>query len=467
MMLSHIDLRKKRKILNARIFVLLICTTLVACDGGISGTGDGGPIVITPNGGNTNMTTDLASNEQAQTPYGLLNTLPSQVLTELPDPLISIPATSVTSSFAAPFNQQLQTLVIAGIQVQTELALIESVLEETLQQCAIQQRCSSIPATLQIPYTQDIASIEQQQLQRLLFTASRQSGQVITLNNLQFESSLAGYYDQRISYVRTDRSIVSIKWTSDRRIVSLLIDDARTVTQTLLSIDGTKNRISFRQADKDGATSQPQILSAVLESDFTRAEFPGVTIEANWHTGKQFYIRGLSNTNTAVFLQQPALDITENPQREIANRVGEIINIQTCTTGIDCTDWTTFFSTDALPDERINSLYTDFETGFGDSSITTTAAIDIRGVSTDVNTIVLSPGDSLSGGPEATDPVCSGQRVRGRFSNNFTGTLKIICWQPLPLQEEVSVYEESIQGSTILYRLITNTTIEVTPQPIH
>ncbi len=429
----------------AKVKILLVAGALLsACDGGISGTGDGGPIVVIPDAGSS-PTDSLPESLY----YEHLTTLPQQSVLALPAPLVSRPSTAQPlNSIAAAHSQLLGTVALTGIQVQTDFSLIEAAISESLQLCANELQCTSVPSEVLTSYSPEISATEQHQLQTFTGTDADSSGRFVSFTDLTFGPSLSGYYDQSLTYSREDGSRVRAQWTAGSSIVSLLVDSSTMTLHTLLEKNSTRNRMTFRVEDRSG--SSVRVLNAVAES---AADVPStVTVISDLYIDRVYDVHAIGNDfNAAVFTRHPT-DTNQARQRELITANGQIYNIQSCTNISDCNDWITVFTNAESADPEPDTKYTELEAQARD--VAPSQGITVTNLSADVLSFVLAAGTSA---PSAADIVCSGQQQIPEDSDSER--TRLFCWQPLPLQQSVRVYRTISNSGTLEYQLLDGTTI--------
>ena len=136
-----------------KLFLTILCLSLIACGGGISGTGDGGPIVIVDNAenttGNGGNATDGAADSMGVPASTEQQTFPSILHTEFNATLLegSTIDTRFTALSSLTLSQKLASqfreVQRQSLQTVQHLATLETLLTDTLVQCDATTTCDT------------------------------------------------------------------------------------------------------------------------------------------------------------------------------------------------------------------------------------------------------------------------------------------------------------------------------------
>lgn len=422
--------------------ILLSCFWLIGCSGGISGTGDGGPVVVIDpdNTGTEDVSPDASATVTSTTPSVFDHQIfPQRLTTQFSGALISSRNLDqrISDLTEIPVTQKISTQLNAvmqqSIQAQLDLANIEELLLESLEQCDSADPCSTVPnaiTTTLSPETLDF----QQSLQPQ--TAQAESN-VFSYSNVSYARETAGYFDQKLQYTNQSGTSVLLQWTTDNQLVSVVAEN-NAITTYLLT-DFRQGTTTLRTDDKTSAT----VFQAVLNG--TAAV--GTTIEGDWHGNQQHYIRATADEASVVLYAIHPTDSTVMPTREVFDVISGNYAIEACTTeNAVCANWQTV----ANDSSAIGARLTANQATIGDFSLSISSSLQIS-IPAEVDEFVIAT-DIGTEQPEARSLVCSGQRV--------LDSVRSFCWQPLPLAGAVQVYEESTGNGNAVFQQLPDARVQ-------
>ena len=404
------------------LLLTVCCLTLVACGGGISGTGDGGPIInvgtlenvtgVDITGSDTTATEDTDTESTATQ----LQFFPSRLHININETLLA--ASNLNSRFpdltVLSLSQQLATEFAESLQqsLQTlqHLNGLESQLLDLLLICDNTNSCDDLPATV---------------------TDSTQT----IFSDIRYLPQTAGYFDKQLSFT-TDNNTTVLRWTSDQQLVSLVTENNSALLYQFSDL--ARSRTTLRREDKLTST----ILHSVLISQGSAN-----SIEVDLHSDQQRYIRASADDESLILYAVHPTNPAITQVREAFNLSTSQFVIESCLTQSEsCDSWQSDQSSTNNPAD----LFGDSQTSLGDFTQTLTADLTVT-LPDIVNEFVIASATDQPQ-PAARALVCGGQRV---FSN-----LRSFCWQPLPLDDSVQIFEESKTDDSTVYRLLPNTSIQ-------
>lgn len=409
--------------------LLLMLLTLLACSGGIFGTGDGDDIVVVdPDTDSTLATGDTAA--QSHSPLPIPQFLPAQFVIQFSDGLTTdYPENNrfSTDPVIHTISRAIRKLTAINGMIQVDIDQLEQQLLEPVNQCS--NPCRIIESTVTATISQTAIDY-QSSLQILPESAVRATaGDQTTFTDVTYNNDLSGYYDQSLAYKRGDGTEVFITWSNDDQLVSATTHSLSDAVYILADFE--KSTMTFRIDNKLSATS----IQAVAIN-----EIGGNTVlEADWRGIQQHYIRAqASATGTTLYSLHPT-DPSVPRLREFISLPQLSYTIDSCVTDADtCNSWSSLINDNPdLPDPFANTLRS-----VGDFTDTITSPLQ-PALPAQVHEYVIS-AETDGGQPSAMSLLCGGQRV--------INSLRTFCWQPLPLETESTVFEESFTGGATIYR---------------
>lgn len=412
------------------------CVWLTGCSGGISGTGDGGPIVVidpTASEQNTDASPDgtVSGNSGAQTAFNH-QVFPQQLTTQfstaalsalnLNDRISGLPEVPV----AQKISSQLNAITQQNRQAQLDLANIEEFLLDTLEQCDSSDPCSSVPDVITTTLSSNTLEF-QQSLQPL---ATPAEGDQFTYSNISYTRETAGYFDQKLKYTNQNGTDVALKWTADNQLISIQTENNTIVTYALTDL--RQSTTTLRTENKATGT--------IFHAEIKGTVATGTTIEADWHSGEQqHYVRATADETSITLYAIHPTDFNASRTRETFDVLAGNYVIESCTAGNRaCDDWQTV----ANNGTAIGARLTATEPTLGDFSLSISSNIQVN-LPAEVNEFVIATGiDSAQ--PEPLSLVCGGQRVQA--------SVRTFCWQPLPLAGAIQFYEETTGNGSPSYQ---------------
>lgn len=455
----------------------VLAILLNACSGGISGTGDGGPIIIV---NNIETTLDTGIGDIADGPDGSADggtdgavdgatdgttdgatvaptdSVPPESLA-LPERIyLTLPATLVASSSADVANEQppvptayqplraaLGSAINLLLDAQVLVDLVGTQFTDSVALCDADTDC--VDAQLDTVYLYDAQILERDLARRVAVldpnlpasdrlsletTLREQLGArlnttvALTISDYRAMVSTAVQQNMRIS---SGDATLDITWRPQSDTSSIRYARAGIIVHAKL--DGADQRFTLRLYDRVAAT----LLAASFEPIAN-----GILFEADLHRANdaqaQRYLRGYSDAQSGTLLaRDPAADSTAR-QRERYLSSGQLVSVQICTS--DCGDaalWTEQLSNALDSDAQFES----FATQFGQFEQTIADDIMIDNLAASIDEWVVSSGgvpDEAGG-----NTLCSGQRVGG--------DLRHFCWTMEIAPSTAQVYREALQRS--------------------
>lgn len=411
------------------LLLAIICSGVVACDGGISGTGDGGPIVIVDNSEGTGSdTSDMGSTASSEADGSTLTngTLPLDVfppllLPELNNTLLA--ANDFDSRFTVlSLSQQLSIQITAAqqqsLEVVQHLVALETQLIDSLVSCDNTPTCDTLPVNVTIEAAQD-----------------SDNNTTTTYSEVSYLPQTAGYFDKQLTFTNNAGTTV-LRWTTDRQLISLVTENNSALLY--LFSDLTQSQTTFRREEK----SSGSIVQSVFQSTSD-----AIAIEADLHGDQQHYIRASMNNGLVNLYAIHPTDPNVKQLREGFNLNANQYAIDSCTTGTEiCTDW----QTDHGSESASTTLLENTQSTTGNFSVSMASDLTVN-VPATIDEYIITPGTDQSQ-PAPRSLICGGQRVQSAIRN--------YCWQPLPLESAVQFFEEEKTGNSIEYRLLPNASIQ-------
>lgn len=477
--------------MNIRFAPIVFLLWLSGCSGGISGTGDGGPVVTIDGSGNGNggATTGNSSPEDnlpetADTTASQLASFPQQLFLTLPNTLQTASMASTNNSQGDQLRQAITSSQQDMIAVQIDLFLLDAYLNPGDTDV---QLTGDITDTLgdaagnavntRAVCTEDTGTVCVEIAQRFIVTvdneaealASRQqalylptalttfssntragirTGDAIAFENLSLQNGLSGFFDNRLQYRRDDDSQVTLLWSSDQQWVSLLARNADATLYSLLELDN--NKMTLRRKNHLRNDTSIQLLAL---QNTANLPVDATYIEADLNEDQPFFIRATGYPDISAIYAESLLP-SRQIFRETADATGKATNIDVC--NAPCLQWEVLLASQELASSTTRDSFFSSNRDIADRvSETIVSQIDTTLIPIQVNEFVIARNDSTGGtNPNQATPdilssnlVCGGQRL----SNG----IKTFCWQPTPIGESVSIFEESRANGATTYRLIT------------
>ncbi len=398
-------------ILRAILFQLLVAATLTACSGGISGTGDGGPIIVVDGD-----TTDAGANStDSNIPDATVDMVVANQI--LPGNLLSqtrIDTTAPASDGVAVESSVVDNAIVtnllntllsqyneAGSNVSTDITLLEPPLLEALNTCESQGRCSTLPSTASPPST--AAEVTQ------------------SYSNIVFAQGTSGIFDKEFSYTREDGAQVTLQWNNQEDLLYFFIDTTNATTYSYT--DKQQNTVTLRHINKAS--------SSVLQATIVTNSDSSITVEADL---VEWYLRGTLTPQTTLIYAVNQQSPTN--RREATTPDGSTVVTETCDRS-NCL-WQSEFSNSAT------EVFGNTESSLGDFSQTINNQQGIT-LPSSPDRLVISTSDD-NGSPALQSVSCGSVRVLDRR--------RTFCWQTFPAADERFVYKEIYNSGITGYRQV-------------
>lgn len=404
---SALVLRRSARLSKIRtpLYIVPLMALLSACSGGISGTGDGSPI-ITPgeensaggidSGDNSADNLDSQLHSPVQLPINGLNT----ALTNLSIPLSRQARLAAQDTITVLLETRFDAYTTAANQVYGDLRALQNTLTDKISQCDNSGQCDAIPAVISVEF----------------------NGATLVFNSIQYSQALPGTFDNSLSYTRENGDFIRVLWTGDGSLISLYTD---TNTHTTYALeDSLQSSLTFRQWSKSGQTlTQSNI---VTDANNVR------TIEADV---LDWYVRARVTEQFDVLYAASSTDNTI--RREAVSTENDLILSESCDS-MNCV-WQPDHATDS-------GIFVGSELTAGNFSQPSNTSIPGISIPEAIQRLVIAqtpnrvtpPTDSL---------VCGATTVQN--------TRRFFCWTPLPLSEHNNViFEEQFSGGNAEYLFV-------------
>lgn len=419
---------------NYAAIISLMCLFLVACSGGISGTGDGGEIIVDATGptdgadgvAGENMTTDTLTPEIF--PHRLIVSINNGLTTIYPadDRFSTQPITHLIS-------RQLNELSDLTVTIQVDLAQLETQLLDQIKQCI--NPCQVTQSNVNSAITQDTIAYELSLQPDTTADSIRVVGAEESFTNINYATDLQGYFDKSLKYRRIDGSEVFIRWTNDRQLISAQTANSAEIFYVLTDL--RQRTMTLRREDKTTTT----VFHAVVINDSEG----NTTVEADWHGIDEHYVKAIATATTTTLYSLNPTDSSAIRFREAITLPQQSYTIDSCITASDtCDAWISV----AMDEGNVANRFSATEDTIGNFSLTLTDAPQPT-LAVDVREFVIST-DTDSIQPQAQSLYCAGQRV--------IDTVRTFCWQPLPLETGSAIFEESLTSGGLSYRRLPDAT---------
>ncbi len=462
---------------NSTLLLALSIIFLGGCSGGISGTGDGGPIIVVTNAenldssltimpidgapdgtadgtadgatdGTTDGTADGTSDGTTGSGMDTVNTesaqLP-QVYFEFPATLAGEPvATNSTLSVYQPLRAQFNVVNQRLLDTQVWIDLVATQLTVAEGPCGTNIDCIAEQLDTAYLYTSDImmrdldrrvASLDPQ-----LSTAERSArtseirNRLITNLDSTIELAVDNYQPNQQIRITSGGAILDLTWRPGSDTSAMRYTDNNITLHAMHYANNS--RFTFRLYSRTEAL----LLTAAFEpvSD-------GLLYEADLHQADQSsenYVRGFSDQLSGTLLARHPADDTDTPLiRERYLSGGELLSLQLCERCETTPDWQEQLQNPGDSDQ----LYALFESRFGQFEQTIADDLTISNLDESVDEwlVTNSTSSTLPNGNEA----CSGQRVGPNLRN--------ICWTINIDPNQAQVFQEQLQPNGELnYQLL-------------
>lgn len=437
-----------------RYLTIVFVLCLVGCSGGISGTGDGGPVIET---GNT--TSDATPDSMSPEGMNLrLPTLPGQLLLPLPPTLQQAPD-SDRANDTSP-GRQLRGEITSVLQdttaIQADLILLQNHFnlgqnDNTLSDITCDSTCSLSNAQLSVVVNADT----EVQLSALTNSNSNTGSNVLTdlradgslsYSDVSLRSGLTGLFDSELRYRRDDGSVILLRWSADQLLVSVLAQNTGSTLYSLLQAD--INQMTLRRTNHTLGDQSIQ-LTVVQGTDILGAD--ATYIEADFNTDQPRYYRAVGDqTRSAIFTDSLSADMMR--YRESTNASGQMTDLESCV--LPCEQWQSLVSSSTL-DANYFDNRSDLIDRLSDALTNPLDVSDLPDQTTDfVITVDNAQADSqLPAISDASSPssrsaafACAGQRLSTR--------VRVFCWLPTPLNSRTYLFDELRVNNTLTYTLI-------------
>lgn len=430
---------------DIRAWLLAVFVLLSGCSGGISGTGDGGPIITVTNGESTldtgaDITPDGTTDGATAPTTAVPDSLPTQIYLTLPATLVGETfATSSVQSAYQPLRAAISRATSILLDAQVLVDLVATQFNTGVTQCDADANC--IGELLDQSYLYSVNVLERDIQRRLALldpqlpesdrlareTAIREQLGVnlnatiaLTVSDYQSFFPTAAQQSIRIS---SAAATLDLTWRSDGAS-NLRYTRADIALHAKLD---ENQRFTLRLYDRQTAT----VLAAAFEPLADALLFEADLHRAN-DTQTQRYMRGYSDALSGTLLSRDPASTSEVQQRERYLSDGQLISAQTCADA--CTDtpvWTEQLS-NAMDS---TSQFESFEARFGQFEQTIADDIMIDNLDPSIDEWVVTSGER----PDATGSttLCSGQRV--------ADDLRHFCFTAQLAASSAKVYREQLQ----------------------
>ena len=421
---------------NCGILVSLMCLVLVACSGGISGTGDGGDVIVDNNG----LTDGADSMASENMPVDALapEIFPPQLIVSINNGLTTIyPADNrfPTQPVTHLISRQLGELSDISVTTQVDIALLETQLLDQIQQCQNTSPCQLTQGNVNAVVTQDTIAYELSLQTDAAADAIRVAGTEESFTNIQYASDLQGYFDKSLKYTRNDGLEVFIRWTNDRQLISTQTSNSAEAFYILSDL--RQQTMTLRREDKTTTT----VFHAVASNDSDG----NTSVEADWHGTEEHYVKAIATATTLTLYSLNPTDSTATRFREALTLPQQSYTIDSCvTSGDTCDTWISV----AMDEGNVTNRFSATQDTIGNFSLTLTDAPQPT-LADDVREFVIS-ADTNSNQPLPQSLYCAGQRV--------IETVRTFCWQPLPLEATSAFFEETLTSGGLGYRRLPDAT---------
>ncbi len=439
-------------------WVLALCAiALQSCSGGISGTGDGGPIIVVTNtdlfdsgapidggiiDGSADGTTDGTTDGTAQTDSPELLSLPPRVYFAFPAPLVGASVEAATQSAVySPLRETFTAASASLLDAQVWIDLVAARLTEARGLCATDNICIASQLSGSYIYTD---AIQQADLARrialidpLLAEPSRLAlenpirsqlnanlNRVIDISVNNFQPAVAGSLITTIQ-LQTDGVTLDLSWRSDNNATAIRYTTGDTTLFAKHHANG--NRFTTRLHDRQTAS--------VMAAAFEPAD-NGMLFEADLHrTGAltaQHYVRGFSDQQSGTLISRELASAAALPlSRERFLSSGQVISLQLCDRCASTGSWIEQLA-DAIDSTE---QFANFDRRFGGFEQTIADDVTLENLDDTIDEWLVTRGASDQS--PALNAACSGQRVENALRN--------ICFSIAIDPDQARLYSEQLQ----------------------
>ena len=375
--------------LSQSIAVVIFSLWLSACGGGISGTGDGGPIVTQP-------TESINSTGSTDTVDTSSDTVPES------------PADTGVSDQDGPATP-------TAVDINLLLPDLSLLVPDTLLQVNAQGQ--SVSAT--VPFTAQLITLTQEVTETINAISGAQATPMTEINS-QFSDSR---FNNMLSF--SLQGTETIAASSNDTDLRFFFSNNPERAIHLLQQDGT---ITLRRVDRsDNSVFQARIVS--------RADSSVIRADLNIN-GIPSYLESYSTAEiTAAFSQHPT-DPTVPRRRELIDPAGVVLVVQNCTGAADCFTNSGFSNTDAT------GLQFSSATQAIEAALPEPVNSPLITLPDGVTEAVLAVTESAQ--PTEDQIQCGVQTV--------DDNIQLFCLRPLALETNGSLFSETVSGGEIFYQ---------------
>lgn len=401
------------------VFSLIICVFISACDGGISGTGAGGPIIVQPPAQNMTDAADASNGaingggdgggETAGPTNGEsdVNASPDNGTPNTDSPVTESPV-SDSGRFPTPNLSQLIPASIIELNNRNEGTSVADAFATQL----ITAQQQLVAALTAIAGDQPLAAEP---------VAS-------SWNNAQRFSQ--GDLDVVVSWDSTNgHSYLFV--SNNEHAISLLQQDA---VVTLRHLDFAKN----------------SLLQAIVITQAGNT----TTLEADLNqNGSQAYLQGLSDGMGATIFSQHPTDSSVTRIRELIDANGVVTISESCTAAAQ--DCNTVNSWNGAT-EQTDMLFSNTQREIDGVLATVATPVDALPVGVNEAILVAPSGGQLTdlvNGNTQTDTTPAENQIHCGLQQ-VSDDVRAYCVRPLPLSDDTLLYGESLAGGEIFYQLL-------------
>ncbi len=441
----------------------LFAIALHSCSGGISGTGDGGPIIVVTNtdliessstigtgDGGIDGTTDGTTDGTAQTDSPASLTLPVQIYYAFPAPLIALPdsATPDTSVYAA-LREQFTAATDILLDAQVWVDLVSAQLPDTTSACFADTSCISSQLstgylysadTLQNDLTRRLNSIdpllpEDTQLAFENSIREQLNANLNTVIDIGVDNALSVTGDQHNIRLQSGDATLDLTWRLDNGVTVIRYTTPAITLQARHQTDA--NRFTLRFYNRQSTS----VLAAAFESVDGGRLFEGDLHRAG-NTPMQHYFRGFSSQQGGTLIaRDPNRDATQSLSRERYLSSGQLTSQQVCDRCEVSENWLEQLDS-ATPDD---AQYVAFEERFGGFEQSIADDISLSNLDATIDEWVVTNNESEQS--PNLNAACHGQRVGDALRN--------ICWTLALDPEQARTYREQLQpNGDLSYQLL-------------
>lgn len=393
--------------------------TLVACGGGIYGTGDGNEIIVSNTSDNsvgdgsanesTNGMIDSGVSRLQYFPAISIGNTGTDSLT--PADAINLPSTSANPMLTDTLNTQLSHYQQVTNRLLIDLLLLEHELGNTLPDCETSGLCTTIPATIAV--SASAAGVNP--------TGARDEDQ-FSFSDIRYVKSDEGYFDHQLSYTRDNGTAVYLQWDNTKTLQSLYVDSAGRYVHSLS--DQQESTLVFRMLAKNTGTIVQAIVNEQIDgSSLIEADL------GNW------YLRASTDAQSSVIYAQSLIDQTN--RREAVSFANTESMVETCERS-NCV-WHSQTG-------QSSPLFSNTAETVGNFSQTLSTGVALN-LPSGTSRFVIAETEDLQSTLAQQSIVCGGVLI-AEGSRQF-------CWQPLPLTADtLYLFAETLSDTLPAYQLL-------------